>query len=309
MSALVLGEIVVAAVQNILFALGVGILACGLLLPAGGAPPGEATPGGSRRDGDALLRWRPRAFGAVAIAAIIHLCLQTLLMSGGAFADAVAMLPVVLRQSHFGAAWTLGFAGTLIAAASGRRPRGAPAVFAALGALGYLVAKAAASHAADAGDGTLREAVHAVHLGATAVWAGSVMVAALVLLPRRAGTSADAAARRAVFCSRLSDLATYALATVALTGLYDVVRTTAASGVPLFDTAYGRVLAVKLACVALAVGLGGYNRLTYLPRLGSDDASRARRRFGRLLGMEAVAMLFILAIAALLGHLAPSGND
>ncbi|MGI4857092.1 MAG: CopD family protein [Janthinobacterium lividum] len=308
MPPLVVGEIALAAVQNILFAVGVGILACGFLLPDD-APDGIAPPAAGTRGAGGVLRWRPCVFAGLALASVLYLCLQTALMSGAAPVDTLALLPVVLRQSHFGAAWVLGFAGTLVAAVSGRRPGGGAAIAATLGAFAYVAAKAASSHAADTGDFTVREAVHVVHLGATAVWAGSVIVATL-MLRRRDERPANAAvlARRAVFCSRLSRLATYALAAVVMSGLYDVDRNTADSDVPLFDTAYGGVLAMKLAIVALALILGGYNRLTYLPRLEADAATPARRGFERLLAIEAVAMLGILAIAAVLGHLPPSGG-
>jgi putative copper resistance protein D len=77
---------------------------------------------------------------------------------------------------------------------------------------------------------------------------------------------------------------------------------------------YGRVLTLKLLFVTSAVLLGGYNRMIYLPRLqhtaadGGQAYSDAQRSFDRLLAVEAIAMLAVLAIAGVLGHTSPSGG-
>ena len=71
------------------------------------------------------------------------------------------------------------------------------------------------------------------------------------------------------------------------------------------------MLALKLAFVTLAVVLGGSNRLIYLPRLESamtgDGAVllHAQRGFDRLLAGNALAMVAVLMVAAVLGHTSP----
>ncbi|WP_407671903.1 CopD family protein [Paraburkholderia hospita] len=120
--------------------------------------------------------------------------------------------------------------------------------------------------------------------------------------------------QKAALCSALSQLATVALAVVLVTGFYNAMQDTAHASAPLFGTAWGRLLATKLACVALATSLGGWNRLVVLPDLHAraerlDPAYPAvQRRFDSLLLTEALAMLAILALAPVLGHMAPTGG-
>ncbi|MGF6638524.1 CopD family protein [Paraburkholderia sp. MM6662-R1] len=83
---------------------------------------------------------------------------------------------------------------------------------------------------------------------------------------------------------------------------------------PLLSVPYGRPLAFKFVCVTLAVLLGGYKRMIHLPRSQAATADGgpaypdAQRGFDRLLAVEAVAMLAVLAAAGVLGHTAPSGE-
>jgi putative copper resistance protein D len=302
---LVVVQIVVAAAQDMLFAVAVGALVCNAML--------------SRQDQGrsvasvALGRARLGALCVLALACGLYLWLEAAVMSGSPFSEAGPVVSAVLTQSHFGVAWAVGFAGVLFACLGGMRNSRLAWSQAAAGMLVYAAGKAAASHAADAGDFTLREAVHVVHLSATALWAGSVIVAAPVL--RRWNDAASATpVQQVAFCSRLSYLATIALAVVIVTGIYNAAQDTAHLIAPLLGVLYGRVLTLKLGFVTLAVLLGGYNRMIYLPRLhtsvvGGGTAYRdAQRGFDRLLAVEAVAMLTILAVAGVLGHTSPSGG-
>ncbi|WP_429448762.1 CopD family protein [Paraburkholderia sp. 40] len=93
--------------------------------------------------------------------------------------------------------------------------------------------------------------------------------------------------------------------------MYNAMRNTAHLGAPLFSVLYGQMLTLKLVFVTLAVLLGGHNRMIYLPRLESavtgDIAAfrRAQRGFNRLLAVEALAMVAVLMLAAVLGHTSP----
>jgi putative copper resistance protein D len=128
------------------------------------------------------------------------------------------------------------------------------------------------------------------------------------------GEARSQSANLVAFCARLSHLATIALAVVIVTGIYNATQDTAHLTAPLLGVLYGRVLTLKLAFVTLAVLLGGYNRMIYLPRLqhtvaDSGPAYRdAQRSFDRLLAVEAVAMVAVLAVAGVLGHTSPSGG-
>jgi putative copper resistance protein D len=297
---LVAAQIAVAAVQNVLFATAAGSLACAVM----GKRSGMSVP-------VALRSWQAGLAIALALTALAYLWLQAAVMSGSPLAEAGPAVTAVLTQSHYGVAWSVGFIGALLATLSRLTGRRGLPLFAA-GLVAWAAGKAAASHAADAGDFSAREAIHVVHLCATALWAGSVIVAATVL--RRSPTAHAVADQRATFCNELSHLATTALVVVLVTGLYNVMQDTAQASMPLFGMAWGRVLAAKLGCVAAAVALGGWNRLVVLPDLRARSQQdgpgfmAAQGRFDAWLSVEALVMLAILAIAAVLGHMSPTGG-
>ncbi|KVN38636.1 hypothetical protein WJ63_01185 [Burkholderia pyrrocinia] len=301
MEPLVAAQIAVAAVQDVLFATAAGSFACTLI----GRKSGFGMP-------VALRGWQAGLAIALALTTVAYLWLQATAISGAPLAEAGHAVAIVLTASHYGVAWSVGFAGALLATLSrvcGRR--GLP-LFAA-GLVAWAAGKAAASHAADAGDLSIREAIHVVHLCATALWAGSVIVAARVL--RRAAPNLHGTAEhRAAFCTGLSHLATAALVVVLVTGFYNVMQDTAEASAPLFRMPWGRLLAVKLACVAAAVALGGWNRLAILPKLHAQAQqdgpgfAAAQVRFDVWLSVEACVMVAVLAIAAVLGHTSPTGG-
>lgn len=300
MDPLVVAQIGVAAAQDMLFALAVGALACGVMSGRRGQTLGDG-PG----------RWRLGALCALALACGLYLWLQAAVMSGASFTDAGPAVTAVLTQSHFGIAWTTGFTGVMLAALAGTRDSRPGWWLVAAGAVVYAAGKAAASHAADAGDFTPREAIHVMHLCATALWAGSVIVAARMLHQSGDATFATPTGR-VTFCTQLSQLATIALGVVIVTGIYNATQDTAHLTAPLLSVLYGRVLTLKLVFVVLAILLGGYNRMTHLPHLqsavadGGKPFSDAHRRFDRLLVIEAMTMLAVLAVAAVLGHTSPT---
>jgi putative copper resistance protein D len=240
----------------------------------------------------------------------LYLWLEAALIGGTPFSKAGPVVSAVLTQSHFGIAWSVGFAGAALACVASARQSRTASWLAAVGLIVYAAGKAAASHAADTGDFTMREVVH---LGATALWAGSVMVAA-PLLCRWNAAALDMRVRREAFCTQLSHLATMALAAVIVTGIYNATQDTAHLSAPLLSVLYGRVLTLKLMFVTLVVLLGGYNRMIYLPRLQTTAVSggpayrAAQHVFDRLLAIEAIAMPAVLAVAGVLGHASPSGG-
>ncbi|QBR02174.1 CopD family protein [Paraburkholderia pallida] len=301
MEPLVAVQIAVAALQNLLFAMAAGSLACALMGKRSGIAASAAL-----RSGQAGLAI------VLTLTALAYLWLQAAVMSGSPLAGAGPAVTAVLTQSHYGVAWSVGFIGAVLAVLSRLSDRRGLPLFAA-GLIAWVAGKAAASHAADAGDFSARELIHVVHLCATALWAGSVIVAGL--LARRLWRVASATAvQRAAFCAALSHLATAALVIVLVTGFYNVVQDTAHADAPLVHTPWGHILAAKLACVALAIALGGWNRMAVLPvlrtRAEENDPAygAAQQRFDTLLAIEAVAMVAVLVLAAVLGHTAPGGG-
>jgi putative copper resistance protein D len=291
---LVVAQIVLAAVQDIVFAAVTGMFACGVM---------------GQRSGlfaqDALRVWRSACAGVLALTALAYLWLQAAVMSGAPFSEASPAVAAVLTESHFGVAWSTGFVGALVATLAGvPRKHGAP--LHVMGLVLWAAGKAATSHAADSGDFSSREVLHVIHLLATALWAGSVIVSGC-LLTLAVRVRAAPSRQRVVYCSALSYLATAALAIVLVTGFYNVLQDTARTGALVFTMPWGRVLLMKLTFVVLTIVLGGWNRARILPRLRRQAEEDGRgydaeqRRFDYALAIEGFAMLVVLSLAAVPG--------
>jgi len=295
---LVLVQISLAALQNVLFATATGVVVCGVMGQHAGL-----------LEQVKLLVWRGLLITLLTLTALAYLWLEAAAMSGSPLHNAGTAVGAVLTRSHFGKAWSLEVAGALLAALSCLLKERGFAVYAAAVLL-WIAGKTATSHAADSGDFSLRESAHAMHLLATALWAGSVLVSA-VLLRGSLWSSGAAARQRAKFCYTLSQLATAALVAALVTGVCGVLHVKAQSGSQVLYGGWGRLLAVKLTFVILTICLGGYNRIMMLPKLRKNAeqdgfASRAaQRRFNWVLSVEAVVMLAVFVVSAVLGHTAP----
>ena len=180
----------------------------------------------------------------------------------------------------------------------GRRPRVA-AVFgvAAFGAL------AASGHAASA-DPRLPSVINDwVHLLAGAVWLGGIGLIGVVWAPVLRGHRAaarEALARWVLPAFGRVALPAFVLAT--LTGLVSLL-TQLGHVSALWQTAYGRILAVKIALVALIAVASYVHAIRLRPRLLSEVGARAvrlERRHWRLLRSEPVLALGVVVAVAVL---------
>jgi copper resistance protein D len=144
-------------------------------------------------------------------------------MSGSThFREAFALIPTILSSTRQGGLWTANsvalamlFAARLVA--RNRSPAVAPWI--GMPALVVLAAtKAASSHASEEGDLTLAEMCQFVHLLATAVWAGTIIVSGLVVVPGFVAAGTTPALWN--YGKRLSQFVTWALGVLVLSGLY-----------------------------------------------------------------------------------------
>ena len=233
------------------------------------------------------------AAGFLALAAsLAWMWAEAIAMTDSPPGAALLAIGGIVADTGFGRAWavaTLALAGGL---ALGRvcRYRAMPLRLLGIVLAVVVVAHASAGHAGATGLGWPVPAM-AVHLLATGLWAGGVFAAALVVL--RGEPDAIDCAR---YATRLSTLATAALVGVAATGVAVAWHGLGGSLAPLAPAAassWSLALDVKLALVAIAVALGGFNRLVVLPRMPGASA-----RFARVLRVEAAVLLAVLAVAA-----------
>jgi len=316
-------QVLVTALLNIAFALLAGMLLADRALAA---------------DDPAHARVRKplRRLGLSAACGLIacqwlNLGLQSASMTGTPLLDVSSQLMPILTGSHFGAAWLLGYGAALVLLAvliahyvRGRtlqRAAGVPAMPVGLWSLASLcvallaLAEAAVSSAADAGDLSLPECVHWLHICATAAWAGLVLVSAWVVVP---GLREHARrAQQLFYLNGLSNSAGAAFLVVIATGSFNAWHETAGSLSALTLGPWGHILEFKLALVAAVLVCAALNRAVFLPRLtlseaalGSDLSAQdsfdaAYATFSRLITLEALLMLALLSTAAFLGHSTP----
>ena len=296
-------RIVVRAVFYVaLFFFAGGVLAAALLSPrrlAGWLLPERLAESGidhirrARRG----ARLRTRGAGWVATAGALAVALvETLDATGG-------LSPGDLGDFLLGNAaglvriWTvalLALASTLIV----RAPRGA-----AVAVASSLLAIALGGHASSASPQGLAVLSDWVHLLAGAIWVGGLaqIAASWIPLARRTEAPVRRQAMRLVL-ARFGRIALPAFAVVALTGLLNGLIQLE-SPAALWQTSYGRVLAVKLGLVGTIAFASYLHALRLRPRLLSSEAGgqpAAERRHWRLLAVEPALAIGVVAAAAAL---------
>ena len=169
----------------------------------------------------------------------------------------------------------------------------------------FAACRIATGHASENGLVSVATAVELVHSLSMALWLGSVLVAAWVVLPTFARLKM--AAPMPTYLAALSSWATVALAGVLSTGLYNAFRVLNAP-TELVSTEYGWVLTTKLCFVGIAIALGGWNRFVGFPR--TLQAAQAPidwklRAITVVLRVESIALLIVVLAAAVLTASAP----
>lgn len=294
---LTIGQVALAALVDIAFALAIG----SALLERWLALEGQLARVAWQRARASLVA----ACFALVLADLLWLLYASASMSGLALLPAMRTVPTVLGQTQVGLGWCISFAGAVLALATalaspgGRAGQGAFVVAAVVVAVG----KASIGHAADAGPWSAAVAVHALHILATGVWGGITLAGGLFVLPALDSSTARGALIRVA--GRISYAAGMALAVVLATGLYNAVRGLGGSLAPLSESGWGHVLTLKGALVLLAVLLGALNRSSALPRLRRTASTTDAHTFNNVLHLEALVMIGVFIVAAVLAHMAP----
>ena len=155
--------------------------------------------------------------------------------------------------------------------------------------------------------GPVQLAADLVHLLAASAWVGGLLPLALLLAHAMRVDDAPSLAAARLATWRFSSLGIVAVIAVMASGL---VNTWFLLGGPaaLVDTAYGRLLACKLALVAAMLALAMVNRLRLAPRL-DPPAEENLRRLRRNTLIEAALGLAVLGVVAVLGSLPPAAHN
>lgn len=290
------------AVQNLAFAVAVGVLLADLWL-ARRTSPWQASV--SRRLVDVL---RIAAVGAL-LSSTFAFWIHCALMSESTLAGAGPAVRSMLVETGFGHAWLFS-AGLMLCVVilsfiqSGKSIRLSLAIWLALG--GVALARSNGGHPVDAGLFSLPVWVDWVHLLAVSAWVGLVLVTTYVVAPRFLNAPGSDRVNSAAYIQSLSDAATLALITLFATGAYNGWRGVRTPG-DLLESGYGQILLLKLALVFVAAALGGHNRFFELPRLLASlknasltSPAKPLKRFTAVLYIESVVLAGVLVAAAVL---------
>jgi putative copper export protein len=209
-------------------------------------------------------------------------------------------------DTPWGQGWVVQLATAASATAAWVAVRAAPARragawLAAIAAAGIALAAPYTGHAAALPRaGRIGPALDALHFGAGAVWLGTLALVVWLALRRP-----DPALRPAPLVAAFSPVAlTAGLVTMAAGALMGWRYMEGIA--PLWTTAWGRALSLKLAVLAGAAGLGAWNWRVVLPRLRATGDPAALRRTARL---EIALGALLLGVTAALVALPAPGEE
>lgn len=293
-----IGQVALAALMDIAFAFAIG----SALLERWLAFEGQLARAAWQRAHASLVA----ATFALVLADALWLIYESASMSGVGLVLGLGTVPTVIGQTQVGHAWCMAFGGAVLALATtlaGRGGRANQAVF-ALAVIVIALGKASIGHAADAGPFSVAVAMQAVHLLATGAWGGIVLAGGLLVLP-----ALDTSTTRGVLiriATRVSQVAATALGVVLATAAFNALRGLGGTLEPLSNSTWGHVLTLKAALVLFAVLLGGLNRTAALPRLRRSASTTDAHTFNNVLHLEALVMLGVFIVAAVLAHSPPA---
>jgi copper transport protein len=249
-----------------------------------------------------LIR-RSAVLGSLAALLLLVTHVARLYFQLAAFSDpetpiSLAMAGPVLSTTAWGAGWRWQLGGAVVALAGfalALRGRSAWGI-AAIGALVSLAAAVRTGHAIEHPWGGVGTVMQVVHLGAGAVWLGTLLVIVTVAYPETRHLPDDRERLLSTLIRRYSPMAlTAGLATIAL-GL--VLGWTYVGGFgPLFASAYGRALLVKVGLLGGVAATGAWNWRRVRPALGAAPGSARLRRSATA---ELILGTLLLAVTAVL---------
>jgi len=201
---------------------------------------------------------------------------------------------LVISQSNLGQMWLLMCLAQLLALWA-IFYRGSNAYYAQtallLAVFGYALARAASGHAAEAGLLGGAVWIHAIHIMAACLWLGLILCYLL--------TVQSAKNKLLYHTQQLSELATFCLMALVLTGFADTLRIYQLAD-NFWQSDYFKILLLKLFLISFALCLAAINRFYSLPRL----ANKAKF-FCWLVAIESIVLWSVLAVASYLGGSMP----
>jgi len=177
-----------------------------------------------------------------------------------------------------------------------------------VGAL-LLITQAWFGHSAE-GAGLYRAIVitiYAIHVLASAAWAGGLPPLLFALSEQRRSGPREARDCTLDICSRFSSVAMVAVTLLVLSGFANAGFRVAGSFGKLFGSAYGDVLLKKIALVAAMLVLACFNRFMAMPRLRAATLKGTTQivKLRHSVTLEVALSILVLGASAILGITMP----
>ena len=262
-----------------------------------------------------LRRASLASLGIAFLASAAILWLEAATMAEVSITDAGAAAWSMATATHFGIAWTIGMAALVLSAGAislnSHSKRATGTIWLSLFGLAlFAYTRSMVSHAAADSDFNLAVFAESLHLILVCLWVGEVFVAGFSTLANSVGQRIDDRLDCARYIASLSASATFALIGILATGLFSAWHNLGSPDA-LVGNPYGTTLLVKLALVALAAFMGGFNRFFVMPKLvatlrdGDSASASASHRFTLILQAEASVLLGAMILAAILSSTSP----
>ena len=218
-------------------------------------------------------------------------------MADSSLRDAIALAPMVMRETVFGHLWAvrLPVAATLVAVTAMRRSSGRSSAFIYALAAALILMQSLASHAID--KGAVAVAILFAHQAAAGSWIGA-LISLLIIAARDDGNS-TLCERAAVHVSRIAG---WSVAALAVTGATTAYYSLGWHLELLIYSLYGRTLLWKLATAGAVILVGGYNRYQLVPTVGDTSS---RNLLIRNVTAECLLLGAVLAWSAVLANTPP----
>ncbi len=275
----------------------------------------------SFREAAGKLLWGSLALSIVS--AVVWLWLLSARIAGRSIAEVIAdgTVWMVLTQTQFGLAWQIRLLLACLLAAclllrlkAHEGPAATQLLIAAcLLAAAYLGALAFAGHGAEGlgSDQNIHLAADILHLNAAGLWLGALVPLALLLVHLRRSHRENWVVAAAAAGGRFSTLGILAVGILLVSGTINAAFLLGGMH-SLIDTAYGRLLLLKIVLFAAMVSLAAINRQRLLPRLsthsGVDLASRSVDQLVRSALAEIALGVAIILVIGLLGIMPPANE-
>lgn len=256
------------------------------------------------------------------VTAFLGLWLQSLSVSEGSpTASSFSVLLPLISETHFGKVWLLRMTlliavAALVFCAGNTTKKSFSGYFLASGfflSASLLASVGLAGHAAAAEGASfaLQVFVHALHLLATGLWLGGLLLFSLFLRKCRRSADADAVAMAQAATRRFSSIAVISVALLIFTGSYNAWNLV--GGVPqLFGTPYGKLLLIKIALLLPLIIIAAVNRFNLKPKLLAassnprETAFELTAKLGRNAIVEATCGALILLVVGFMGVTPPA---